>query len=102
MEPTRIEDLDEEERQPFHGITNVVPIEATAQLRETVARFAAGCQTAVRAYAEAMRPFVEELARAVQALRDAGPIPEDGEPARRSDRPAWQSPYGPPARRRSR
>lgn len=57
----------------------------------------------VKAYAEAVRPVMEQAARTVevygQALKDAGVIDQAGRPVRRTDRPAWQSPYG-PARRR--
>lgn len=59
---------------------------------------------AIRDFVEAMRPAIEEagrwVAQAAEALRQAGVIDEDGKPVRRSDRPAWQSPYGPPNRRR--
>jgi hypothetical protein len=58
---------------------------------------------AARAYAAAARPVVEELARGIQAygraLRAARVIDQDGRPVRRPERPAWQSPYGPPGRR---
>lgn len=54
----------------------------------------------MRAYAEAIRPVMEELGRAFQTMRDAGLVEDDGKPTQRTDRPAWQSPYGPPKRRR--
>ncbi|MFF0597894.1 hypothetical protein [Streptomyces antibioticus] len=58
----------------------------------------------VWAYAEAVKPVVEALARGIeaygQALRQAGLIDQEGRPVARRDRPAWQSPYGPPTRRR--
>lgn len=57
-----------------------------------------------RAYAEAARPVVEAAAHGLEAygraLRAARVIDQDGRPTRSTDRPAWQSPYGPPARRR--
>ncbi|MDX2566066.1 hypothetical protein PV413_23785 [Streptomyces scabiei] len=58
----------------------------------------------IRRIAEAVAPAViaavTELNKAMQALREAGLLDEDFKPVQRSDRPAWQSPYGPPSRRR--
>ncbi|MBT2427220.1 hypothetical protein J7F02_16465 [Streptomyces sp. ISL-112] len=58
---------------------------------------------ALRAWAEAVAPAVramaEEFARLAEHLREAGVVDDHGRPTRR-DRPAWQSPYGPPPRRR--
>ena len=55
------------------------------------------------AYAEAVRPRLEEIGRTFAAMkgaaRHAGLIDDHGKPAPRRDRPAWQSPYGPPRRR---
>lgn len=85
---------DEGEWKPLEGITDVVIDEAPDRAREvhdTLRSF-------MRAYAEAMRPVMEQLARSFQAMRDAGLVDESGKPARRPDRPAWQSPYGPPQR----
>ncbi|MFH9574243.1 hypothetical protein ACH4MG_27345 [Streptomyces sp. NPDC017454] len=58
----------------------------------------------VQAFAEsveAVRPRIEEAGQAIadcaKAVEQAAPpLP----PGRRHDRPAWQSPYGPPKRRR--
>ncbi|MFE5912066.1 hypothetical protein ACFQ6B_23695 [Streptomyces wedmorensis] len=52
-------------------------------------------RTAIQTCAEAFATFA-------QHLRAAGHIDEQGRPARRHGRPAWQSPYGPPPRRRQR
>ena len=41
-----------------------------------------------------------ELNQALDQLRDAGLLDEDFKPITTPDRPAWQSPYGPPTRRR--
>lgn len=54
-----------------------------------------------RAYAEVVKPAVEAAARSLAEFAEAvqhvdPPLP----PGRRRDRPAWQSPYGPPRRRR--
>ncbi|MFJ6729421.1 hypothetical protein ACIQPQ_31415 [Streptomyces sp. NPDC091281] len=50
-----------------------------------------------------MAPAVEEDVRAVdavmQAAQKAGLCDDRGKPLRPRDRPAWQSPYGPPRRR---
>ncbi|MFC8520780.1 hypothetical protein [Streptomyces sp. NPDC057257] len=58
----------------------------------------------VHAYAEAARPVVEAAARGIEAygraLRQAGLIDQHGRVVARPDRPSWQSPYGPPTRRR--
>ncbi|MFJ2567910.1 hypothetical protein ACIO02_34090 [Streptomyces sp. NPDC087568] len=77
------------------------------QTAEMLARIRALHTGIVRAYVAAARPLMDEVARALAALtatmrnlQEAGVIDELGKPARRRDRPAWQSPYGPPARRR--
>ena len=41
-----------------------------------------------------------ELNQALDQLRDAGLLDDDYKPITAPDRPAWQSPYGPPKRRR--
>ena len=41
-----------------------------------------------------------ELQAALDQLREAGLLDEDFKPITTPDRPAWQSPYGPPTRRR--
>ncbi|MEU3826486.1 hypothetical protein AB0F36_14375 [Streptomyces sp. NPDC029080] len=51
-----------------------------------------------RAMAEAVRPAADEAVRAIGALNQTVQQPTTP-PGRRSDRPAWQSPYGPPRRR---
>ncbi|OII60876.1 hypothetical protein BJP40_08420 [Streptomyces sp. CC53] len=55
---------------------------------------------ALRAWAEAVAPAVralaEQFARLAEQLREARVVNDQGRPAR----PAWQSPYGPPPRRR--
>ncbi|MEV0443506.1 hypothetical protein AB0I84_13200 [Streptomyces spectabilis] len=103
MEPTRVEELDDTgEWQPLHGITNVVIFEKLDALRETADRIREmhdAVITFMHAYAKAARPLLEEAGRASQTMHDAGLAARDGKPVRRPDRPAWQSPYGPPARR---
>ncbi|MEU3683736.1 hypothetical protein AB0E99_22750 [Streptomyces sp. NPDC030592] len=57
----------------------------------------------VRAFVRALQPVVQAAAATLrqldEALRAAGHTP-GGKPDRRRDRPAWQSPYGPPPRRK--
>ena len=58
----------------------------------------------IRKMAELVAPAVikalAELKTAMDGLREARLLDEDYKPIQRSDRPAWQSPYGPPSRRR--
>jgi hypothetical protein len=54
-----------------------------------------------RAFTEVVKPAAEAAARGLAQMQQtveqaAPPLP----PGRRHDRPAWQSPYGPPQRRR--
>ncbi|WP_282084053.1 hypothetical protein [Streptomyces tendae] len=74
-----------------------------AQIEEGRARRARLLEAFVQAFTESIetvRPRIEEafqaIADCVQAVEHAAPPP----PGRRRDRPAWQSPYGPPRRRR--
>lgn len=91
-------ELDQEE---FEIPDSVWPPPAVRQrareVHEAAVRF-------MRAYVDTVRPQVEEMSRtfatAARALRSAGLIDEDGRVVRQPDRPAWQSPYGPPPRRR--
>ncbi|MGW2209938.1 hypothetical protein [Streptomyces sp. NPDC001781] len=74
------------------------------QQRLTVAYVREQHAALIRAYMAMARPVMEEasrhLAAAARALRDARFIGQDGDPIRRPDRPAWQSPYGPARRSR--
>lgn len=68
---------------------------------ERVRRAGEAMSAFIRAYAQAVKPAVERAQRAVAQIQEAmqhldPPLP----PGRRHDRPAWQSPYGPPRRRR--
>jgi hypothetical protein len=79
----------------------------TDQQREDLLRdlaaLTAQCQTTVTAMFEALAPVARALAAQFaelqRALQGAGLLDEHGRPVRRTDRPAWQSPYGPPRRR---
>lgn len=71
----------------------LVQAEARAAMNETMQAFRA----ALRPMAEAANTAAKQIAEALKALRTATASPPA--PGRRTDRPAWQSPYG-PARRR--
>jgi len=68
--------------------TDLVKAEAQTLISESVDRIRV-----------ALRPVLSNLAAALQHLRAAVPCDDRPGPARR-DRRAWQSPYGPPPRRR--
>lgn len=85
----------------------LVATEARAVLDEAHAAVVKRINEAMRAITEAFRLFGEAAARAMQASRDdyvlvpaALPDPADHRPRRPRGRPAWQTPYGPPPRRR--
>lgn len=73
---------DEQREALLHNVTEVYA---------SFAKFAEALVPQVRAAAETFA----ELGRQLKA---AGLLDEDGNPVR-PDRPAWQSPYGPPKRR---
>ncbi|MFU0241685.1 hypothetical protein ACKI1J_38845 [Streptomyces scabiei] len=72
--------------------------------RETIVRQAAELHAAIAQLAEHFLPVARAIVEAYnqlgRQLHQAGLLDEDGKPVQRSDRPAWQSPYGPPSRRR--
>ncbi|MFB7617811.1 hypothetical protein [Kitasatospora sp. NPDC056181] len=73
--------------------------QALQQLAEHVAawqQMATALMPALQAAAEQLAHAFAELQRTLQA---AGLLDADGRPVRPVDRPAWQSPYGPPTRR---
>lgn len=102
--PIRIEDLDDDARRPFHGLTNVVVIDELeiASVAAAIRELHTAVTEHMRAAARALRPFMEQIKHTHQALLDAGLIDDQGTPTRPPDRPAWQSRYGPPTRRRPR
>jgi acyl-CoA reductase-like NAD-dependent aldehyde dehydrogenase len=69
------------------------------QVRAAVEQMRAAFQAWAEAVGPALRALVAEFARLAEQLREAGVVDDQGRPTRR-DRPAWQSPYGPPSRRR--
>ncbi|MFB7671660.1 hypothetical protein ACFC26_09605 [Kitasatospora purpeofusca] len=85
----------------------VVPA-ITAEQREAAleqcVRAVAHFQDIARAVMPAVLAAAEQLStalsQAVRQLQDAGLLDADGKPTRPTDRPAWQTPYGPPTRRR--
>ena len=78
-------------RTPEH--TDLVRAEARAVITETMQRLRA----AFRPMAETMNATLKQIAESLKTLRTCDVHPQA--PARRYDRPAWQSPYG-PARRK--
>jgi hypothetical protein len=76
------------------------------ELQRTRAARARELHQVLLAAARTVQPAMEAAARAVREvtrmLQSAGLADKDGKPVRPQDRPAWQSPYGPPARRRGR
>ena len=76
----------------------------TDEQRETIVRQAAELHAAIAQLAESFIPVARAIVDAFnqlgRQLREAGLIDEDGKPVKPADRPAWQSPYGPPPRRR--
>ena len=76
----------------------------TDEQRDTIARQAAELHAAIAQVAASFIPVARAVVEAFnqlgRQLREAGLIHEDGQPVKVADRPAWQSPYGPPPRRR--
>ncbi|MFB7399755.1 hypothetical protein ACFCZR_06245 [Streptomyces rubiginosohelvolus] len=56
-------------------------------------------QTALRTATTVMAELIRRIEQASRAVQSTGLVDESGNVHRR-DRPAWQSPYGPPHRRR--
>ena len=75
----------------------------TDEQRETIARQAAELHAAIAQLAESFIPVARAIVDAFnqlgRQLREAGLIDDDGKLIKAADRPAWQSPYGPPSRR---
>jgi hypothetical protein len=69
---------------------------------EELMRIAAELSAAFQQIAAALAPVAQVLAEQVTqtyaALQATGYLDKDGKPTRPVDRPAWQSPYGPPTR----
>ena len=57
-------------------------------------------RTALQALGEVAQARLEEVGRTFEAMKKAGVCDDHGKPLPPRDRPAWQSPYGPPRRRR--
>ncbi|MCW7941640.1 hypothetical protein AAW14_06235 [Streptomyces hygroscopicus] len=73
----------------------LVQAEARAVMDETMQRI----RDAFRPMAESMAETFKQLAQAFERMRaSAAPVPA---PGRRTDRPAWQSPYGPAGKKRA-
>ncbi|MEH0650686.1 hypothetical protein QA995_14895 [Streptomyces scabiei] len=82
----------------------MIQAQITDEQRETIARQAAELHAAIAQLAESFIPVARAIIDAFnqlgRQLREAGLIDDDGKPITRADRPAWQSPYGPPQSRR--
>lgn len=65
----------------------------TAELHAALAKFTEQCMPMARAIADG-------YAQLTRQLREAGYLDDQDQPVKPADRPAWQSPYGPPKRRR--
>ncbi|GAQ64080.1 hypothetical protein [Streptomyces scabiei] len=78
-------------------------VQLTDEQREEMLQRILTVTAEIRKIAELVAPAViaavTELNKAMQALREAGLLDEDFKPVKPADRPAWQSPYGPPPRR---
>nr|WP_119589813.1 hypothetical protein [Streptomyces scabiei] len=76
----------------------------TDEQREQLLKRSAELHAALAKFAESFVPVARALAESFaqlgRQLREAGLLDEDGQPIKAADRPAWQSPYGPPSRRR--
>ncbi|MGW0904978.1 hypothetical protein [Streptomyces sp. NPDC002853] len=94
-----------------HRYADLVRSEARAIVDETVQRIRDAVQPGLEAAAAAIRAFGEALKQATRGLRDGEWVDTNGDPVepsepprpplpRRDQRPAWQTPYGPPQRRR--
>ncbi len=73
------------------------------QVLRAMAELAAAAQAIATVFVHAVLPAVQaaaqQLAAFQQQMQTAGLLDSDGRPARPADRPAWQTPYGPPTRR---
>lgn len=78
--------------------------ELTDEQREQLLHNVAELHAAIGKFAQALWPQLQAAAKAFadlgRQLQDAGLIDADGKPTKRRARPAWQTPYGPPPRRR--
>jgi hypothetical protein len=73
--------------------------EEREQLLLLTAELGAYLQQITAAVMPAFQAIAQGFAQLQSALQGAGLIDADGKPVRRTDRPAWQSPYGPPTTR---
>lgn len=73
--------------------------EQRAQMLERIVTTVAEIRKMAEVVAPAVIAAVAKLTEAMEGLREAGILDEDFKPIKAADRPAWQSPYGPPRRR---
>jgi hypothetical protein len=73
------------------------PPQLTPEQVEHVTRQLRAVTEAYRSMLATLAPAVAETCRQLHdALKSAGLLDKDGKPTTRPDRPAWQTPYGPP------
>jgi hypothetical protein len=73
--------------------------EQREQLLERIVTVVAEIRKMAELVAPAIVAAVTQLNQAMEGLREAGILDDDYKPIKAADRPAWQSPYGPPPRR---
>lgn len=74
--------------------------EQREQMLERIVTVVAEIRKMAELVVPAVTAAIAELSKALEGLREAGFLDDDYKPITRADRPAWQSPYGPPSRRR--
>jgi len=88
-------------------MTSPTPVQLTPEQQEqllaTMAKMTPDIQAIVQALTTAFAPVVDAIAKQFAALQEAfqaaGLLDANGQPVKPADRPAWQSPYGPPQTR---
>jgi predicted deacylase len=73
--------------------------EQRAEMLQRIVTVTAEIRKIAELVAPAVIKAVAELKQAMDGLREAGLLDDDYKPITAADRPAWQSPYGPPPRR---
>ncbi|MEQ4610657.1 hypothetical protein ABMX48_31590 [Streptomyces cavourensis] len=91
---TRLEVLVDGEWVPVEGVRSVELDQAEPDPMSVIT-----WQTTLRTATTAMAELARRIEQASRAVRSTGLVDETGK-VRRRNRPAWQSPYGPPPRRR--
>ena len=95
---THIDD-DGDAHDPSNPDTATLTDEQVFRIAHAVAQFKADATAVLNTIWPAVQAMAERFKAIHQHLQDAGLIDQDGHPVKPVDRPAWQSPYGPPTRR---